>query len=312
MHTLGMVQIDITIIQRRLYDDIAVRNRLIRDYALDPIPEDAESLTRSLLLAFRQIPVTDPLSETIDNGAVYRAAIHALGSNSRSWSSFIRGRESLERYLNDYDLSFAPEHKGLLAFLPGQTGPADARAIIAWQRILSKKYNYYSGLVELGKRFRSLGIGNDELLPCVAVFIGAPPSERRVHPCLSDIYERRVRSDWKTPGMGPVLASEFLRNMGWNGFKPDRHVIRLLERWIPEVVYDQCMRAIELSDIIGTRRKDLVTFLTYSLTGIAVTPPDSSFSVTDNLIWTLGAYLETRNHESGEIYITDEAAPASP
>ena len=31
----------------------------------------------------------------------------------------------------------------------------------------------------------------------------------------------------KWPRMGLPLACEFLRNLGWNGFKPDRHIIRL-------------------------------------------------------------------------------------
>ena len=35
-------------------------------------------------------------------------------------------------------------------------------------------------------------------------------------------------SEWKLPGVGLALASEFLKNLGIDDFKPDRHAIRML------------------------------------------------------------------------------------
>lgn len=35
-------------------------------------------------------------------------------------------------------------------------------------------------------------------------------------------------SDWKLPGVGVALAAEFLKNLGYDEFKPDRHTIRML------------------------------------------------------------------------------------
>jgi hypothetical protein len=36
------------------------------------------------------------------------------------------------------------------------------------------------------------------------------------------------KSNWKLPGMGVPLAAEFLKNLGFDDFKPDRHLIRML------------------------------------------------------------------------------------
>ena len=35
---------------------------------------------------------------------------------------------------------------------------------------------------------------------------------------------------------------------------------------------------------------------------MAVTPNDCSFTKADNLVWALGAYVEKKNRESGEVY----------
>jgi endonuclease III len=35
-------------------------------------------------------------------------------------------------------------------------------------------------------------------------------------------------SEWKLPGVGVALAAEFLKNMGHDDFKPDRHMLRML------------------------------------------------------------------------------------
>lgn len=47
----------------------------------------------------------------------------------------------------------------------------------------------------------------------------------------------------KLPGLQFALGSEFFRNLGWNGFKPDRHVIRLLNGLVGELVNQQASSA---------------------------------------------------------------------
>lgn len=120
------------------------------------------------------------------------------------------------------------------------------------------------------------------------------------HPTGRPIGDVRRR---KAPGMRPVLASEFLRNLGWNGFKPDRHVQRLLSRWCPEFVAEQDGRVDELCGILGTQAKDVRGFLRFSLAGIGLAPPDWLLSHVDNLVWALGAYVEKKGKESDRDYL---------
>jgi hypothetical protein len=94
-------------------------------------------------------------------------------------------------------------------------------------------------------------------------------------------------------GMRFALGSEFFRNLGWNGFKPDRHVIRLLDAWVPDIVEQQSDTAQELARLTGRGTRELRQMMRYSLAGIAISPTPN-YSRTDNLIWLLGAYAETK------------------
>jgi hypothetical protein len=99
-----------------------------------------------------------------------------------------------------------------------------------------------------------------------------------------------------------ALDSEFFRNMGWNGFKPDRHVIRLLDRWAHPLVQQQSSRVNELTPLIGRNTKEFRELLRYSLAGIEITRGDN-YSRADNLIWLLGAYVEKKGKESNTRYV---------
>jgi hypothetical protein len=107
--------------------------------------------------------------------------------------------------------------------------------------------------------------------------------------------------------MGYVLTSEFLRNLHWNGFKPDRHIKRLIDRWFPGGGATVQDRVTRLHSLVGRRRKDLETYLTYSLVGISASPPGIPLSQVDNLVWLLGAYVEKKGRESSRNYLTREA-----
>ncbi|HTN99770.1 MAG TPA: hypothetical protein VL068_03745, partial [Microthrixaceae bacterium] len=72
----------------------------------------------------------------------------------------------------------------------------------------------------------------------------------------------------KLPGMRFALGSEFFRNLGWNGFKPDRHVIRLLDGWIGEFVNQQADTAEALAQLTGRNTRELREIMRYSLAGI--------------------------------------------
>ena len=61
--------------------------------------------------------------------------------------------------------------------------------------------------------------------------------------------------------------------------------------------------ADRLAGLIGLKKKELRNYLAYSAKGISVTPDGMQHSHADNLVWMLGAYVETRNHESDECYV---------
>ena len=144
-----------------------------------------------------------------------------------------------------------------------------------------------------------------EIVPCVAVLMGDPPSDRSWMRLFPEVIRPPSLASWKLPGMGAILASEFLRNLGWSGFKPDRHVKRLFDQWFPDVLEACRPRAHELVTLCGRNTKDAKDFLTYSLVGIAVTPTGRTYSEIDNVVWALGAYVEKKGRESGTRYRVD-------
>jgi hypothetical protein len=103
--------------------------------------------------------------------------------------------------------------------------------------------------------------------------------------------------------MGYALASEFLRNLGWTGFKPDRHVKRLFDNWLPNGTVEVEKEAQDLAQLIGHKDKDLYTYLAYSRLGVRVSPPSVPLSHVDNLVWLLGAYVEKKGKESDHVYL---------
>jgi hypothetical protein len=118
----------------------------------------------------------------------------------------------------------------------------------------------------------------------------------------------------KPPGMGLPLTSEFLRNLGWSGFKPDRHIRRLFDRWFGQMEPDR-VRVQRTERLISEAMKVLVpshtvchrpalrTHLRYSLLGVAASPDGISYSSVDNLVWLLGAYVEKKGRETMREYV---------
>ena len=111
----------------------------------------------------------------------------------------------------------------------------------------------------------------------------------------------------KFRGMGFPIACEFLRNLGWSGFKPDVHITRLFDHWTHTLglpIDDFRPRATELADLAGRgRSSEMTRHAQYSLAGIDLTPADITVSEADNLIWLLGKYIERRGRESNLSYV---------
>jgi len=286
-----------------LFRDPRVRERLARDYGF-AAPTTPAALRKALVASFEQVRVAESDSAPAGTSDVFRAAVRALGSNSRSWWKFVRGEPELRERLLDYDPGAAASAfaagtlvtDDITRYLPGQTGSADARAIVKWAQLLADAQNYHAALLRLRDRLGHTKAEPSELPLLTAAILGSGASGPR------GAEPPNGLSTWKAPGMGPILASEFLRNLHWSAFKPDRHIQRLLGRWFPDVLSENRERAQVLSQILGTNRTDLIRFLEYSLLGIAVTPRTSSFTEVDNLVWALGAYVERKGRESARCY----------
>ncbi len=205
----------------------------------------------------------------------------------RQWSRFLSCRDKFESLLKQYDpAAFSREVEADWArvrnvedCLGGQTARADANAIMKWATMLARDPGYFNALNEL-KSGMGAKVHDGEIVPVLATFLGSPSkrAEKRWPPPSGT-------ESWKAPGMGMVLASEFLRNLHWDGFKPDRHSKRLIVRWFPDVIEAKSGRASDLArGILYRGSKDVIIGLKISLAGMAVTPNDCSFTKADNLV----------------------------
>ena len=314
------MKVDLQLVGQRLYEAPGILDQICRDYRFEAIPESPDELVTALWAKFGQTPANDPLQEQPDNQVVFRAVVRSLGSNSRSWSTYLRGEPELTHVLFEFDpVTVAGAHaegrlslENISRWLPGTSSSGDARAILQWAARLSGKTEFHEELQAVGaaslaaaKRHIPGGLQSGEMFLCVVGFLGYPPTPHRWpgYSYLPTYLKDRSASEWKLSGMGYALTSEMLRNLRWDGYKVDRHIMRLLDRWVPDVV-DACQgRAAELASLVGTRNQNLLEMLSFSLAGMAIAPDNVPRSHVDNLIWALGAYVEKKGRESELEYV---------
>ena len=299
--------LDIERISERLFEQEQIREKLCRDFCIEDVG-DPVKMANGLVNSMGQITPRDGGTEDLEDNrtVVFRAAALALASNMRQWSRVLSCRGKFEALLEQYGpVTFSREIEADCArvqdiedCLGGRTARADAEAIVKWATMLAKYPGYFNALNKL-KSDMEARIHDGEVVPVLAALLGSLPTKR---------MEKRWpppsgMESWKAPGMGMPLASEFLRNLHWKGFKPDRHIKRLIGRWFPEVVEAKSGRASYLArEILYCGSEDVIVGLKFSLAGMAVTPNDCSFTKADNLVWALGAYVEKKDRESEEVY----------
>ena len=309
--------------------------RIRKDYGLNGTYSDAHVFVQVLLNALGQTPILNPLAAPYTNHEVFEAAVRALGSNMRKWSLFLANEPELQKILMGYDPAKVVAGRvspvSLMPFLPGQTAQNDSYAIIAWAHLLVQVPDYYQTvIVPVARMFQQLNpsLLMPELLLCMVGFFGNDPFPFSGNQLLAGglpqpvqqnkwygqwnytnaagkaVSRNIVRKKWKFPGMRYALGSEFMRNLRWNGFKVDRHIKRLLSRWIPvadPVVQNQANR---LATVFGAHPPaDLKDYFYYSLLGMAISPSGAWYSHVDNLIWALGVYVEKKGQESSTVYV---------
>jgi hypothetical protein len=171
---------------------------------------------------------------------------------------------------------------------------------MSWADVLTRATDYGEQLEELRRHIGSSDV-EPRLVPAVAACtLGFAVTLRS-----GSLQTPVGMSTWKAPGMGGVLASEFLRNLHWDTYKPDRHILRLLGSWFPGQMLEAQAEAARIGErLFGKSGKVAREFLAGSLLGIAVTPPEMPLAEADNLIWALGAYVERKGQESTVTYTT--------
>lgn len=78
------MSIDTQSISERIFADPA-KSKILYDFGISSEPDTAAQMVEMLCGALGQRPVAHPLTQHLSNRAVFRAAVRAIGSNSRSW-----------------------------------------------------------------------------------------------------------------------------------------------------------------------------------------------------------------------------------
>jgi len=270
---------------------------------------DPSSFATRLIRAMKQQGVDNPTEVRKSPTDVFHAAVRSLGSNQTDWARYMAAEDAIGRVLHSFDpvavdkarLEGQDIQADLVAALPRTTPGRTASRVLTWAENLTNEPDLYDEIQNLGRTIQAAGgISDHELLPVVSLVLSADPLTRLSRQRLTalGIHDRT----WKLPGMGFALTAEFLRNLGWEGFKPDTHVKRLFNHWIGEEELSQFdTRAEELAAVVGIRSRDSIRILRYSLAGLAITPEVWSPSAIDNLVWLIGANVQgarSKDHRS--------------
>ena len=306
---LHVQAIDLNKVVEACFANGRIRKRICDDYGIEDsgTPQD---LAARLVQSFDQTPPEGhSWEDPLENRCVFRAAVLAIASNSRKWATFLQHERRLRVILSDYDPASVSKklhsdqsmEREIKKCLPGQTDGNDSKAILRWAELLGDGPPYYNSLVELRRKIAALPqVQDNEAVPLVAGVLGMDLKRINKRWPLPSGLEK-----WKAPGMRFTLACEFLRNLRWGTFKPDRHIQRLLGRWFPEGAAGMEERANQLArEVIGSRSQELIRLLQFPLLGLQVSPPDRHINEVDNLVWLLGAYVEEKGKESQTNYVT--------
>jgi hypothetical protein len=285
-HPPSPASIGTSTLRQLLFASEPARRTMAGRYGLDP-GLSSNGLEHALWDLIGQ-PERDPEGGTLDDRDVFRAAVWAIASGSRPWAYFMQVEPEVRALLGDYAPAAAAGlgQEGfdrLRALLRGVTSGRDTRAVKRWAERLIDASGHHARLVAIRREIRGragggMSLSDPELTACVSVVLGIAPSG----------FGSPVRL--KAPGMGPALASEFLRNLGWSGFKPDRHVQRLLAAWFLDDA-DLRLRADALARVVGVRGRRVRDFLYFSLLGAARSPPGESVTCVDHLVWLYGSVV---------------------
>ena len=300
-----------------------VREKIIDDYGLEGKDTNTFSLLAvAVVEALNQKAINHPERVNYTNKEVFEAAVKAIGSNFRKWVIFLNLEDKTRIILCDYepqDIKCTETLKhNLEKNLKGRTCRNDANAICKWvERLSNPTNNFYDSIKKLHSAVKN-----------EAKSKGVELEQHEITLCMISLFAQGATQKWgglkvlqkdkyfdtgnkiKLPGMGFALASEFLRNLGWNAFKIDSHLERLFKYWEKKcsmpIPNEKDPRITKILNVLNRDNQKAKNFIRYSLAGIDCTPQNYSYSKADNLIWLLGSYVEKGKKESNECYLVEE------
>ncbi|MBT4219754.1 MAG: hypothetical protein HOE26_07265 [Rhodospirillaceae bacterium] len=309
-----VAQLPIEQIKEFLFKDDEIRKAIIDDYDLDGdrirSPQD---LTLQLVQALKQVAVEVPEIEKKDNAVVFEAAVLAIASSSSPWVAVQGKREVIKNHLEGYNPADVVKQnqdenfkKQLGDLLGGQAGSKNASYVIKWAALLADQPEFYQDIIV--KIFSEFS----KQLVCFPKHLKYPMAVL----CLAGIFGNPVKQwkklkPYKFPGMQVPIACEFLRNLGWSGFKPDRHVIRAIALWendLKEMHGDSVEKAFShIVGLIGTTSKTIICPIKAAIYAIYATPEGVDYSEADNLLWAfISNTVNIRQKDIVNVWLQDQ------
>lgn len=220
------------------------------------------------------------IPKAIDNDEVLIAAVLAIASKQRKWSDVdSKGLvEAIKSGGNDEILRVC-----LKDCIPGGFPEQDVAAMLTWRRTL-----------EACPRF-----AETVLAPIVSEFLNLPGLEDHERG-LSDVEKTALMAarfvDAKdglnkkiASHMGFTLASEFFRNLGRPGFKPDIHIKALLGLWAPEYLKAMKRATLLESRYFKNKSEERRRLLAYCILADWFTGNEKDKMRADQIIWLYGS-----------------------
>lgn len=206
--------------------------------------------------------------------------------------------------------------ENLASLLTGGYSPlAVPKRILKWAH-LTASTDVSQMLIDVADAFeqlaekRGLTLPLQELTVCMSAYFACPNRRWEGEKFLAGGTGQIPSAKRKFIGMGYPLAAEFLRNLGWDGFKPDRHVHRLFDLWLPNSgTLDPQSRHAQIARLIRPRigDKEFERNVARALAGLEIVPGtklagvDLSASHVDNIVWLIGAEVEKKGREDRTI-----------
>lgn len=279
-------------IRKTLFDDPAIAAKITRDYDLTTHKPFEEQIREKL---GQEVAKDVDLSDE----TAFKAATLAIASSMRQWALVYRGLGAIKQLLMGYDpqqvatAAQNPAQRGamvrsLASLLGGQRAHDHAEWIIRFGESLAVTPRIQTTLLaaKAAAGQRAPNLSEAQLNAAVALLLARGSGPRSL--AHNGIALR------KAVGMGPPIASEFLRNLGWASFKPDRHIIRLLSAWLPERDREEITSSVDWSPMFRRRSGDARQFLDFAVLGEKLTPDCEPLNQADQLVWMMGVYVQRK------------------